>query len=198
MTSEKMNVRDFITVGIFAAIIIVVKTIVGFAGVIPLICAILPPITAIVCAPIYALFITRVEKFGMITLLTSVLGLVFSIAGYGWQTFVGCVIIGCIADLITKQGHYSSKKSILAGYSIFSLWGITLFIIIWVMGDAYFEDLTVSMGAEFSQAFEQLVPWWSVFWLIALTIVCALVGMWLAMKLMKKHFNRNGEIDEWR
>lgn len=197
MNEQKLNVKDMITVGIFAAIMIVVKTIVGFIGVVPFLCAVLPAVTALVLAPIYVLFVSKVEKFGMITMLTSVLGLVFSLAGYGWQTFVGCIVIGLLADIITKKGDYCNKKLISLGYSVFSLWGITLFIIIWMMGDAYFQDLTVSMGAEFSQAFEALVPWWSVFWLGALTFVCGLIGVTFGMKFMKKHFNRNGEMDRW-
>ena len=37
------------TIGIFATIYIVVKIIVGFVGVIPILCVILPMITAVVC-----------------------------------------------------------------------------------------------------------------------------------------------------
>ena len=80
---------------------------------------------------------------------------------------------------------------------MYSLWGVTLFIIIWMMGDAYFADLSESMGADFAAEFQKYVPWWSVFWLSGLTIVCAFIGMLIGLKMTKKHFNRSGDMDEW-
>ena len=197
MKTETLNVKDLIQVGIFAAIFLVVKTIVGFIGVVPILCAILPAITALVCAPVYGVFLTRVRKFGMITILASVLGLIFSFAGYGWEAFVGSFVAGLLADLITKAGHYVKKTAMSVGYGVFSLWGLSLFLIIWVSGDAYFADLTTSMGAEFAAEFQKLVPVWSVLWIGALTFVCGVVGMTYGLKLAKKHFNKNGEADDW-
>ena len=198
MKKDKINVKDLIQVGVFAAIILVVKTIVGFAGIIPFVCAVLPAVTALVCSPIYCVFLTRVRKFGMITLLASVLGLIFSIAGYGWEAFVGSFFAGFVADLITKSGGYVRKRTNSAGYGVFSLWGLSLFLIIWVSGESYFTDLTKSMGAEFSKAFEALVPWWSIFWIGGLTFVCGLLVMTYGVKIVKKHFNKNGEADDWK
>ena len=197
MDTKKLTVKDLIQVGIFAAILLVVKTIVGFIGVVPILCAILPAITALVCAPVYCVFLTRVRKFGMITILASVLGLIFSFAGYGWEAFAGSFVAGLLADLVSKTGNYVKKTSLSLGYGLFSLWGISLFLIIWVSGDAYFADLTTSMGAEFAEAFQKLVPVWSVLWIGALTFICGLIGMTYGMKLAKKHFNKNGETDEW-
>ena len=90
----KLEVKDLMTIGIFATIYIVVKIIVGFVGVIPILCVILPMITAVVCAPIYMLFVTKAEKFGMITLLAAVVGAVMMIAGYGWLTLVVSFVCG--------------------------------------------------------------------------------------------------------
>ena len=197
MQSGKLNVKDLIQVGIFAAILLVVKTVVGFIGVVPILCAILPAITALVCAPVYSVFLTRVRKFGMITILTSVLGLLFSFAGYGWEAFVGSFAAGLLADLVSKSGHYVKKSSLSIGYGLFSLWGLSLFIIIWVSGDAYFADLATSMGAEFAESFHKLVPLWSVLWIGALTFVCGLIGMTYGIRITEKHFNKNGEADDW-
>ena len=197
MQTEKMNVKDLIQVGIFAAILLVVKTVVGFIGVVPFLCAILPAITALICAPIYAVFLTRVRKFGMITILASVLGLIFSFAGYGWEAFAGSFVAGLIADLVTRSGNYTRRKSLSIGYGLFSLWGVSLFIIIWVSGESYFTDLATSMGTEFAESFHKLVPVWSVLWIGALTFICGIIGMTYGLKIAKKHFNKNGEADDW-
>lgn len=192
MNSNKLSIKDMINVGIFATIFAVIKIISGFAGVVPIICVILPAITALISAPVYALFYSKVKKFGMITALTSVLGLLYFIVGYGWQTFVGSVIIGILADWITKLGEYRSKRCYVLGYCIFSLWTITTYISIWMSGDAYFKELSKSMGQNFADEFQKLLPVWSVFPLILLTFFAAWIGTIIGRKMMKKHFERIG------
>ena len=49
---NKLQVKDLMTVGIFATIYIVVKIIVGFLGVVPIVCGILPMLTSLVCGTV--------------------------------------------------------------------------------------------------------------------------------------------------
>ena len=191
---NKLEVRDLMTVGIFATIYIVVKIIVGFVGVIPILCVILPMITAIVCGPIYMLFITKTEKFGMITILAAVVGAVMMIAGYGWPTLVISFICGLITDFITKSGDYKKFSKILIGYMVFSQWGVALLAPIWMQGDAYFEDLSVTMGAEFAESFRALTPPWVIPVLMVGIAIAAVIGGFFGKKVMKKHFERSGII----
>lgn len=192
METNKLNVKDMINVGIFAAILTVIKIVSGFVGVIPILCVILPAITAIISGPVYALFFSKVNKFGMITILTAVLGIIYCIVGYGWQTIVGSFIIGLLADLVTKAGSYNSKKFFVMGYCVFALWPITTYIMIWMSGDAYFHELSKSMGQEFAEGFQKLIPLWSVFPLIVLTLIAGCIGANIGTKMMKKHFERIG------
>ena len=192
METKKINVKDMINVGIFAVILAAIKVVSGFMGVIPIVCVILPAITAIISGPAYALFFSKVNKFGLITILTTVLGLIYCIIGYGWQTFVGSFIIGLLADLITRVGRYNSKKFFVMGYCIFALWPITTYIMIWMSGEAYFQELSKSMGQEFADGFQKLLPPWSVFPLIGLTLIAGCIGAFIGTKMMKKHFERIG------
>jgi energy-coupling factor transport system substrate-specific component len=192
METNKLNVKDMINVGIFAAILAVLKIVSGFIGVVPIICVILPAITAIISGPVYALFFSKVSKFGMITILTTILGIIYCVVGYGWQTLVGSFIIGFLADLVTKAGGYNSKKFFVMGYCVFALWPITTYIMIWMSGDAYFEELAKSMGQEFADGFQKLLPLWSVFPLIGLTLIAGCIGAFIGTKMMKKHFERIG------
>jgi len=194
MKSEKLNVKDMINIGIFTTILVVIKIVSGFLGVIPIVCIILPAITAIICGPVYALFLTKVNKFGMITILTGLLGLIYFLVGYGWPTFVVSVILGIIADFITQKGDYCKKSYMVAGYCIHALWPISTYILIWMMGDSYFAELSKSMGSEYAEQFQSLLPWWSVFWIALLTLITAVIGMGIGLKMIKKHFDRNEEI----
>lgn len=191
---KKLQVKDLMSVGIFATIYIVVKVIVGFVGVLPILCVILPMLTAVVCGAIYMLFVTRVEKFGMITILATVVGGVMMIAGYGWPSLVVSFICGLLADIISQKGNYKKFSFILAGYCIFSEWGIAPLAPVWMQGDKYFSDLSETMGEAFAESYRALTPPWIVPVLMAGIVIAAVIGGILGRKIMKKHFERSGII----
>lgn len=191
---NKLQVKDLMTVGIFATIYIVVKIIVGFLGVIPIVCVIIPLFTSLACGTIYMLFMTKVEKFGMLTLLATVIGALMTIAGYGWPTLALSVVCGLIADIISKKGNYKKFSAILVGYCIFSQWGIAPLFPIWMQGDQYFLDLSESMGEAFAASYRALTPPWIIPLLIVGIAVASVLGGILGRKIMKKHFERSGII----
>ena len=191
---NKLQVKDLMTVGIFATIYIVVKIIVGFLGVVPIVCVILPMLTSLVCGTIYMLFMTKVEKFGMLTLLATVVGGIMTIAGYGWPTVVISVVCGLIADLISKNGSYKKFSSILIGYCVFSQWGIAPLLPVWMQGDQYFLELSQTMGEAFAESYRALTPVWIIPVLMVGIAVASVLGGILGRKIMKKHFERSGII----
>lgn len=190
MRKEKLGVKDWITVGIFATILLVVKLVTGALGVVPLLCVLTPEINALVGAPVYAVFYSKVKGFGMITVLTAILGLIYTIGGYGWPTFVGALVIGLIADKISSIGNYKNKNTYVAGYCVYALWTVAEYVHIWMAGNSYFEELSKTMGDEFAQEFSRLLPWWSVFPMIILTMIVAWIGTLIGKNMMKKHFDR--------
>ena len=62
--SKMLNVKDLITVGIFAVILTVSIFIFGMLGYIPILMIALPVIVALIAGIPYMLFLTRVDKFG--------------------------------------------------------------------------------------------------------------------------------------
>lgn len=188
----KLQVKDLMTVGIFATIYIVVKIIVGFLGVVPIICVILPMFTSIICGTIYMLFVTKVEKFGMITILATVVGAVMMVAGYGWPCLAISFVCGLLADLISKGGGYKKFRSILIGYCVFSEWGIAPILPVWMQGEQYFTDLSETMGEAFAESYRVLTPPWIIPMLMVGIILASLIGGVLGRKIMKKHFERSG------
>lgn len=192
--NKKLGVKDLMTVGIFATIYLVVKIIVGFLGVIPIICLILPLFTSIVGGIVYMLFITKVDKFGMITLMATVVGAVMFIAGYMWPTLVASFACGLVADVISMTGGYKKFGTILAGYCVFSEWGVAMLLPIWMQGDEYFKNLSATMGQSFADGFRVLTPPWIIPVLMAAVVVAAIIGGFLGRSIMKKHFERSGII----
>jgi energy-coupling factor transport system substrate-specific component len=78
----------------------------------------------------------------------------------------------------------------VAGYCVYALWTVAEYLHIWMAGNSYFEELSKTMGAEFAQEFSRLLPWWSVFPMIILTVVVAWIGTLIGKGMMKKHFDR--------
>lgn len=101
--SEKLNVKDLITVGIFSVIIIVLIFIFGMLGYVPILMITLPILAALICGIPYMLFLTRVNKFGMVTLMGLILGIVMFLSGHTWVPIVVFTLFAFIADCILSR-----------------------------------------------------------------------------------------------
>jgi putative ECF transporter S component (TIGR02185 family) len=112
---KKLKGKDLINIGIYAAIYCVIMTAVAMLGFIPIMMPLLCVIVPIFGGIPYMLFLTKVDKFGMITIYAMIVGLFLWITGMGYWPFIFGIICGVITDLIVKSGNYkSSKKNILS------------------------------------------------------------------------------------
>ncbi|MCC7549957.1 MAG: MptD family putative ECF transporter S component, partial [Methanobacterium sp.] len=66
---NRLNTKDLITTGIFTAIYIVIFFACGMLGYIPILLVFLPLICPIVTGIPFMLFLTKVKKFGMVTIM---------------------------------------------------------------------------------------------------------------------------------
>lgn len=192
--SKKLSAKDLINTGIFTAIYFVVMfvftAVTSFA---PITYVLLPAFIAILCAPIYMLFITKVKTFGMITIMGVLIGILMVFTtGNSWIMFVFCSLLGLISDLIAKAGGYASKKMSLIGYYVFSIWPVGSFFPIWFIRDAYFDGIVASMGEAYAEGLKAMTPYWIIPVMIVYTIAAAVVGGLVAGKMNKKHFEKAG------
>lgn len=192
--SKKLTAKDLINTGIFTAIYFVVMfAFTAATSFAPITYILLPAFIAILCAPIYMLFITKVKNFGMITIMGVLIGILMVFTtGNSWIMFVFCLLLGLISDLITKAGGYTSKKMSLMGYYVFSIWPVGSFFPIWLMRDAYFDGVVASMGEAYAEGLKAMTPYWIIPVMIVYTIAAAVVGGLVAGKMNKKHFEKAG------
>jgi len=188
---NRIQAKDLITVGIFTAIMMVVRIISSFLGVIPIVNAIITVPVCIAVGPVYMLFLTKVKKMWMITIMAGITGIFMSVFGWAWFCAAIALVCGLIADFITKLGNYQSYKLGLAGYCVYSLWWIAPVLPVWFQ-PGFLDNMRESMGAEFVQAYSTLMPIWMLPVLIVVTIISALIGGLLGKRMMKKHFVRSG------
>ena len=185
--SERLNVKDLITVGIFSVIIIVLIFIFGMLGYIPMVMLALPILAALICGIPYMLFLTRVSKFGMVTLLGVIIGIVMFLSGI--VTFTVCALI---ADIILKMGNYSSIKNSIISHGVFILGIMGNMLPFFILRDAYMSAMRASMGNDYVNVIAPYLQTNFLIVLIILTFIAGLISAYIGKIVLKKHFERAG------
>ena len=135
----KLKGKDLINVGIYTAIYCVVVMMVAMLGYIP----IMIPMLAVFCPLIGSipmmLFMTKVKKFGMVTLMGTIIGLFLWITSMGYWPFIFGVICGFLADLLDKSGNYQSAMKTVIDNGIFHITLFANMIPLYTNIDGYFS-----------------------------------------------------------
>lgn len=189
--SKSLNSTDLINIGVFTAIMAVITLIVipiGFLPVLmPLYCVFIPLFSGIP----FMLFVTRVKKFGMITIMSILMALFLLCTGMGWYTLPLALITGFIADGLVKAGNYSSLKLSIAACSVFSLWCFGSYIPLIFMADQFWAE-NAQYGEEFINDSKDIFRLWMAPALIACCLVFGALGGVIGGRVLKKHFIRSG------
>ena len=190
--SERLNVKDLITVGIFSVIIIVLIFIFGMLGYIPMVMLSLPILAALICGIPYMLFLTRVSKFGMVTLLGVIIGIVMFLTGHTWVPIVTFTVCALIADIILKMGNYSSIKNSIISHGVFILGIMGNMLPFFILRDAYMSAMRASMGNDYVNVIAPYLQTNFLIVLIILTFIAGLISAYIGKIVLKKHFERAG------
>ena len=194
--THKLTVPDLISIGVFTALYFVLVTIATFASVAifpGFNNVVLPAFCALISGCVYTLLVVKLQKFGGISVMGIVMGLFFMISGHFIISFAANIVMGIVADCVAKVGKYKSKKWIILSYVLFSYGLFGPVIPMWFMKDAYVANL-VARGKDAVYIAELFANINMVTFVLAVvaTLVCALVGGWFGMKMIKKHFVKAG------
>lgn len=191
--SNKLQAKDLINLGLFTVLYFVIGCCVAIPiGFIPIFLPVLGALWVLITGIPFMLFLTRVKKFGLITLMAILSGLLMGLTGMGyWGVPVG-VVSGLLADLILKSGDYKSAKKSILGYAVFSLWMIGTYIPMYFMVEDSRASFAASFGDEYADRVMSVMPMWSIVLVIASIFVCAIFGGLIGKALLKKHFAKAG------
>ena len=190
--SERLNVKDLITVGIFSVIIIILIFAFGMLGYIPILMLALPIIAALICGIPYMLFLTRVDKFGMVTLMGFILGLVMFLSGHTWIPILVFTLCALIADCILKMGNYSSIKNSIISHGFFILGIMGNMIPFFILKDYFVGSIRESMGNDYVNVILPFLTNEFLIVLIVLTFICGIISAYIGKIVLKKHFEKAG------
>ena len=183
--NNKLQAKDLINLGLFTVLYFVIGCCVAIPiGFIPIFLPVLGSLWSLITGIPFMLFLTRVKKFGMVTIMGVLSGLLMGLTGMGfWGVPMG-LIFGLLGDLILKSGDYKSAKKSILGYAVFSLWMVGTYIPMYFM----VEDSWVS----FADRVMAVMPMWSIILVVAGIFVFAILGGLLGKTLLKKHFAKAG------
>ncbi|SEL09652.1 MptD family putative ECF transporter S component [Ruminococcus albus] len=194
MKEKKLKPKDFITVGIFTALLFVVEFACGMLGFIhPYVVASYVVLIPIVGSIPMMLFYTKVEKFGMITLMSVLVAIIMFATGMGWLGAPLIIISGLIADLIAKKGNYKSFKSTVLSHGIFCLWICANYFPVIVTAKSYRKNLIDGgYSAEYCDSLFRAINSKTIFVLLILCVIFGMIGAFVGKAVVRKHFEKAG------
>ena len=192
--SKKLKAKDFITIGIFTAILFAVEFALGMLGYIhPFIVASYVIILPLASGIPMMLFYTKVEKFGMITIVSVLLAIIMFVGGMGYLGAPLIIISGLVADFIAKSGNYKSFKKTVLSFGVFNLWICSNYFPILVTAESYRKDLIDGgFSAEYANNLFAALNVKTIGILVVLCFVFGCIGAVIGKAVVKKHFEKAG------
>lgn len=194
MDNRKLNAKDFITLGIYNVIFIIVMLLAGITNLTPYTYLFYPFTGALLGGFIFLMTVTKVPKRGSIVLMSLLMIVyLFATGVQGMISAVSILIFSILAELILGNARKSSKRITIA-YIVFSCWmSVGGEFRMFVFPEDYFaEALQSGLDASYVDILRGMTSWgwWAVS--IAAGLIGAFLGIVLAKALMKKHLQRAG------
>ncbi|MDR2454642.1 MAG: MptD family putative ECF transporter S component [Bifidobacteriaceae bacterium] len=192
--AARLSARDLLSVAIFAVIFLVAVWAIAMLGVIsPLVWLLATPLQIIVGAIPFMLFLTRVQRLGVVSLFGVVIALFYLLAGNSPLSSALIALLGVAADVVCRAGSYRSKWSSIWAYTVFSLGFFTPFLPLFADREAYFATTTwESMGADYIEQANQLLTLPVLGGLAAVVAAAGFAGALIGSATLRKHFARAG------
>ena len=195
---NKLNARDFIFIGIFAAVALLIFFVTGAIAALTLFGTIANiPITLFFVSIAFMLAASKVRKTGVFFIMGIIIVLPGFMAANGIG--VGLSIIGWfIAEALASTMKYKDKKAIILPYVLGSTLQTALFTLpMYISHGEYFVQRKeiLHLTDETLQHYLQVVGSWEMYGaMVALTIITSLLGACISMRILKKHFEKAGVI----
>jgi energy-coupling factor transport system substrate-specific component len=191
--NKKLEVKDLITVGLFTALYFVVFFTTGMLGYIPVLMVLIPFLCPMVAGIPFMLFLSKVKKFGMVSLMGTLLGLLMFAFGHPWPAVVFGILFGVAADIILKFSKYGNLKISIIAHAVFSEWLLgSCLSLFFGFREPYFETMRKGYGDVYADKLYALTPDWVFWFMMLLAFVGGIIGALIGTKVLKKHFKKAG------
>jgi len=190
---HSLKPKDLITVGVFTAMYFVVFFGFGMLGLFgPAVHAVGIVLGSLANGIVFALYVTRIRKPGMVFLTAIVSSLLMVLTGHAWTTLVTAAVFSILAEIVLARGRYRSARASALAYGVFSLWVAGPILPLYYQHDAYIADIGKKMGDGYARAWETLFSPAFLLGLLVVVFVSSFLGGRLGQKMLRKHFMRAG------
>lgn len=121
----------------------------------------------------------------MLTITGIIGGIFFYLIGYGWIGLLGWFLGGLLGDVVLKIGGYQKFKVTVLSYACFCLGIMGCPANLWFAGEAYWENIHTSMGDQYANTLQSLMPSWMLYVGFVLLFVGGILGALLGHKMLK-------------
>lgn len=194
---EKLTPRDFISIGIYGAISLVIFFVVGGIAGLTIVGTVANiPITSFFTSIAYMLLVSKVRKKGTFL----IMGIINVLPGLMAANIFGIIAsaIGwAVAEVIASANHYQSKKILVLTYVVGCTLQSALFTLPMYLSNAQYlterqEILHLTDAAL--QQYLSMFTWPVYAGMVLLTAVLSLLGAVISIRILKKHFVKAGLI----
>ncbi|MDR2403047.1 MAG: MptD family putative ECF transporter S component, partial [Spirochaetaceae bacterium] len=120
--NNKLKAKDLITTGIFTALFFLVILVFAMAfSAIPLMTAFIVCFDALAGGVIYLYLRLKVQKFGAVTMMSAVIGLIMCLVGHFWPCIIFGLLFGLLSDFLSSRGGYKKFGWNTAGFAALML-----------------------------------------------------------------------------
>ncbi len=185
--------RDLVNVGIFGALYLVLSGFAASIGFIPAFIVVSTCAVSLVTSVPLFLFFSKVERpLLCCVLITFLFSVVMMFSGHGIWYGLLCVVYGALAGLWLKLFHKNFVGCLLANVMI-SFVPSSMMIPLWASTEEYLAHCSsVCESAYLAHLAELSSSYWPLIGLLGFGAAGAVVGGFIARRMMKKHFERIG------
>ena len=193
MKTEKLRIKDLVTIGVFTVIYFVLFFVAGMVGIIPILYLAYPALAGIITGIVIMLFMAKVQKPWGLFLLGLICSLIVIAMGNTYIIVIHAVISMVIAELLRKKGEYRSFKYNMLSFAIFNTWICGFLMQILLAKDKVIELAeTRGMGHDYIMKLITLLNFRSMILVYIGAIVGGILGAYIGKAFLKKHFEKAG------
>ena len=193
MKTEKLRIKDLVTIGVFTVIYFVLFFVAGMVGIIPILYLAYPTLAGIITGIVVMLFMAKVQKPWGLFLLGLICSLIVIAMGNTYIIVIHAVISMVIAELLRKKGEYRSFKYNMLSFAIFKTWICGFLMQILLAKDKVIELAeTRGMGHDYIMKLITLLNFRSMILVYIGAIVGGILGAYIGKVFLKKHFEKAG------
>ena len=193
MKTEKLRIKDLVTIGVFTVIYFVLFFVAGMVGIVPILYLAYPTLAGIITGIVTMLFMAKVQKPWGLFLLGLICSLIVLAMGNTYIIVIHAVISMVIAELLRKKGEYRSFKYNMLSFAIFNTWICGFLMQILLAKDKVIELAeTRGMGHDYIMKLITLLNFRSMILVYIGAIVGGILGAYVGKVFLKKHFEKAG------